>query len=220
MNNRSVALLLQRGENSPSCSCRSLCVAVLPIKTQFIHTESCHGDGVGRTYTENTCCFLFTILCTSNPFKLFPRLTGDNTSFHNHQVQLFNALSVSLLVKKQGLILFIIFDMGSVQYKCLFWPTDPDFLLCNVISGLGRTLRKRLGGDKKVLFSSAVKCKGGKSRNVEIIAWCRLGSWEAAAPDSVWAVLGLKTKVAFVGNTCWRIARGFSVLGGNDVVNP
>lgn len=74
---------------------------------------------------------------------------------------------MSLLVKKQGLILFIIFDMGSVQYKCLFWPTDPDFLLCNVISGLGKILRKRLGGDKKVLFSSAVKCRGGEKAEME-----------------------------------------------------
>lgn len=171
--------------------------------TVYGHTEFCHGDGGGRTYTENTFCFHFAILCTSNPFKLFPRLTGHTTSFHNHQVQLFNALSVSLLVKKQGLILFIVFDMGSVQYKCLFWPTDPDFLLCNVISGLGKILRKRLGGDKKVLFSSAVKCRGGKKQKWR--NYCMIQTWELRSCSTRhWRelALGHKTKVVFVGNTC------------------
>lgn len=42
MNNRSVALLLQLEgrRDTPSCSCRSLCAAVLPIKTQFIDMQS------------------------------------------------------------------------------------------------------------------------------------------------------------------------------------
>lgn len=77
--------------------------------------------------TQKIFFFVFTILCTSDSFKLFPRLTGGNTYFHNHQVQLFNALSVSLLVKKQRFILFIIFDTGSVRVNACFGPLNVIF---------------------------------------------------------------------------------------------
>lgn len=66
----------------------------------------CGGGWRGKSPHRKYFCFLFAILCTSDSVKLFPRLTGANTYFHNGQMKLFNVLSVFLLVKKQRFVLF------------------------------------------------------------------------------------------------------------------
>lgn len=91
----------------------SLCIAVLCIKTKFIGMQSLHNGGLrGKSLYRKYFCFLFAILCTSDSFKLFPRLTGGNTYFHNGSMKLFNALSVFLLVKKQRFILLSFLTWG------------------------------------------------------------------------------------------------------------
>ena len=123
-----------------SCRCRSvavaglilfsLCGAVLCVKTKFIGMQSlCDGGWKGKSLHRKYFCFLFAILCTSDSFKLFPRLTGGNTYFHKGQMTLFNALSVFLLVKKQHFILFIIFNMASVHMNACFGPLIVTFFI-------------------------------------------------------------------------------------------
>lgn len=78
-------------------------------------------------------------------------------------MKLFNALFVFLLVKKQGVILFIIFNMGSVPMNACFGPLIVIFFIVVQFQGW-EIFRKRLGGDKKLEFSGVVKCKGKKQK--------------------------------------------------------
>ena len=68
------------------------------------NTVSMYAKFMGRRTEESPnekyFCFSFTVLCTSASCKLFPKLTGGNTYFHNGQVKLFKVLSAFFLVKE------------------------------------------------------------------------------------------------------------------------
>lgn len=142
MNNRSVALLLQvEGRKLPSCSCRSLCVAVLPIKTPFTDMQFCDGVGGGCSIfcTENTFCFLFTTPLV--PLTLSNCFPGLQVATPISIITRFNYLMhyLFLFVSRNSSLFCLSFLTRGVFVECLFWPTERDFLLCKVISGLGNT---------------------------------------------------------------------------------
>lgn len=62
--------------------------------------------------------------------------------------------------------------------------------------------------------------KGEKAEVEKLLHGTDLGAKELHQQTLVWAGIWSQAKVAFVGNTCWWIERGFLVLRRDEVVNP